>query len=297
MTTRHREYTMGGKPLVRGTTLLRLAESTAILEDPQALRARMQEDGYLLLRDFFDRPFVARARVEILGYLAEHGFLRPAAPVAEGVVAPGKHPPSFTHEIVQHLEAFLDVVNSDRIMDFFERFLGRPALTLDHKWVRAAGPGKNVGAHCDIVFMGAGTKSLYSVWTALGDIPMEMGTLAICLGSHKHAKLKATYGAADAHKDLRGGGIFDDDPHAVTRAVGCPWASTDFRMGDVVIFDMYLMHGSLDNQTDRIRLSSDTRYQAAVEPVDERHMGATPDAFPKYQGSRTIAEARKEWGI
>jgi ectoine hydroxylase-related dioxygenase (phytanoyl-CoA dioxygenase family) len=126
---------------------------------------------------------------------------------------------------------------------------------------------------------------------------MQMGTLAICLGSHRHEKLRATYGSADAHKDLTGGGIFDEDPHAVTRVLGCPWASTDFRMGDVAIFDMYLLHGSLDNQTDRIRLSSDTRYQAASDPVDQRHMGETPDGFARYQGTRTVEEARKEWGI
>ena len=297
MTTgRVEHYTMGGKALVPGESLLRLRESTAFLDDTETLRTRMQEDGYFFLRGFFDRPLIMKARHQILTFLAENGILKEGALLEEGIVASGKQPSGFPHEIVRQFDALLDVVNSPRIMDFFERFLGQPALTLDHKWLRAAGPGKNIGAHCDIVFMGAGTRKLYSVWTALGDIPLEMGTLAVCLGSHKHEKLKSTYGAADAHQDLCEG-IFDTEPHAVSRALGCTWASTEFQMGDVVVFDMYLMHGSLDNQTDRIRLSSDTRYQAASEPVDERHMGETPDAFPKYQGKKTVAEARREWGI
>ena len=48
-------------------------------------------------------------------------------------------------------------------------------------------------------------------------------------------------------------------------------------MGDALIFGMYTMHGSLSNTTGRFRLSCDTRYQRADEPVDERWIGENPD--------------------
>jgi len=38
--------------------------------------------------------------------------------------------------------------------------------------------------------MGAGSKELYTVWTALDDILLRMGPLALCLGSHEHQKLR-----------------------------------------------------------------------------------------------------------
>jgi hypothetical protein len=42
---------------------------------------------------------------------------------------------------------------------------------------------------------------------------------------------------------------------------------------------MYTLHGSLDNQSDhRLRLSTDTRYQRADEPIDERWIGDDPIA-------------------
>ena len=42
-------------------------------------------------------------------------------------------------------------------------------------------------------------------------------------------------------------------------------------------FGMFLVHASLDNRTpDRIRLSSDSRYQRASEPIDERWVGPNP---------------------
>jgi ectoine hydroxylase-related dioxygenase (phytanoyl-CoA dioxygenase family) len=47
-------------------------------------------------------------------------------------------------------------------------------------------------------------------------------------------------------------------------------------LGDVVIFNMQLVHGSLDNQTDRIRLSTDIRFQLAAESIDERWVGENP---------------------
>jgi hypothetical protein len=39
---------------------------------------------------------------------------------------------------------------------------------------------------------------------------------------------------------------------------------------------MFTLHASLDNQTERVRLSTDSRYQLASEAVDERWIGEKP---------------------
>jgi hypothetical protein len=39
---------------------------------------------------------------------------------------------------------------------------------------------------------------------------------------------------------------------------------------------MRTIHASLDNQSNRVRLSVDTRYQLASEPVDERFVAENP---------------------
>jgi len=59
-------------------------------------------------------------------------------------------------------------------------------MSLDHKWLRAVVPGQDTGAHYDVVYMGAGRKELYTVWTALDDIWLRMDPLAFCLSSHQH---------------------------------------------------------------------------------------------------------------
>ena len=47
-------------------------------------------------------------------------------------------------------------------------------------------------------------------------------------------------------------------------------------MGDLLTFTLGTVHASLDNHSDRIRLSSDSRYQRASEPADERWIGPSP---------------------
>jgi len=52
--------------------------------------------------------------------------------------------------------------------------------------------------------------------------------------------------------------------------------TADFRAGDVLTFPMHMVHASLDNPSDRIRLSSDSRYQPDSLPADERWVGEKP---------------------
>ena len=288
--------TMAGHELVFGETIFCPRAANDIQEDTEALQARIEEDGYLLIRDFNDRETVLAARIDILEQLSEQGRLAVDAPLEQGVIGLESAGAVLRNDVVVKLSNYLRVVNSARILTFFERFLGGPVLTLDHKWPRAVSRGVSTGAHYDIVFMGAGTNELYTVWTPLDDISLEMGPLAFCPGSNRLDILRSTYGTADAHNDLTDGHL-SRDPHELIDRLGVRWASTPFRAGDVMIFGMYFLHGSLDNVSDRFRISTDNRYQLASEPVDERHMGPHPDQIPKAENRKTMAEMREKWGI
>ena len=52
-----------------------LRESNDLLDDMPALRERMAEDGYLLLRDYLDLEWVMDARRSVLEVLAEHEMI------------------------------------------------------------------------------------------------------------------------------------------------------------------------------------------------------------------------------
>ena len=55
-------------------------------------------------------------------------------------------------------------------------------------------------------------------------------------------------------------------------------------MGDVLIFTMRTVHASIDNRTQTLRLSTDTRYQPADAPIDERWITGPDGASPVAHG-------------
>ena len=68
------------------------------------------------------------------------------------------------------------------------------------------------------------------------------------------------------------------DPVELAHQRGVKLKTADFRAGDLIVFSMTLLHGSLDNcsQEGRIRLSSDVRWQPEADPVDSRYVGNDP---------------------
>ncbi|MBI4532236.1 MAG: phytanoyl-CoA dioxygenase family protein [Candidatus Latescibacteria bacterium] len=291
---------MGQRDLrLGGSYLDYLREANELLNDPPALRDRMEEDGYLLIRGLHDTDRVRAARQVVLENLNANGQLDPTAPLEEGVAAKGARGRFLGgRKEITRVPEFLALVESPQIMGFFEQFLDGPVLTYDYKWLRAIGPGDNSGAHYDIVYMGRGTQNVYTVWTPLGDVPLEMGPLAVLAGSHRFERIKETYGTMDVDRD-HVTGAFSNDPVELVDRYGGQWQTSTFATGDVVIFGMFTMHGSLNNVTNRFRLSTDTRYQLATEPVDERWMGDDPIAHYAWMKGETVTmeEARAKWGV
>jgi hypothetical protein len=295
-----RTLTMGHSELeMEGPYLGTLREANNLLGDALALRQRMEEDGYLLIRGLHNADKVAAARRAILENLDANGQIDRAHPVMDAVVAPGGRGAFLggSKELTR-AEPFLNVVESPEVMGFFARFLEADVLTYDYKWLRVVGPGDFTGAHYDIVYMGRGTRNVFTVWTPLGDVPYELGPLAILPGSHRFDPVKATYGQMDVDRD-HVTGWFSNDPIEIVDRYGGQWQTTEFRMGDSLIFGMFTMHGSLNNTSDRYRLSCDTRYQRADELVDERWVGENPIAHYAWTKGETVAMEvmRKQWGV
>ena len=268
--------------------------STEIVDDADALRGRMIEDGYLYLPGYLDRDGVLEARRDMMHVLAAHDYLDPAYPAFEGVAKSDEHPP-FALNWAHHIGSLQKVLYAGHMMDFFANFLGGEVRHFDFTWTRAVPPKFGTPPHCDIVYMGRGTTNLYTAWTPFGDISYDIGGLMILENSHRHEKLRNTYGRKDADEyctnrrdelpqgpggggQLKPGGVLSDNPVRLRAKLGGRWLTAEYSAGDVLIFSMYTVHASLDNHSNRIRLSSDSRYQLASEPADERWIGENPIA-------------------
>ena len=296
LTMAKQELELGGPYL--GT----LRESNDIKDEPVALRERMAEDGYLLLRGLHYPDRVQAVRDMILSNLNENEQIDTSYPLEQGVVKPGARGAFLGgSKAMTRNPTFLELVESHRIMAFFTHFLRSDVLTFDYKWLRVIAPGDFTGAHYDIVYMGRGTHNLYTCWTPITDVPYEMGPLALLVGSHRgpgFEQIKATYGQMDVDRD-HVTGAFSNDPLEMVEKFGGQWQTTEFKMGDAIIFGMFTMHGSITNTSNRYRISCDTRYQRADDPVDERWIGENPIAHYAWTQGETVPmeEARKKWNV
>lgn len=316
MTTATRpQLTYSGQPLAM-EQVGELRRSDDITDDRDALWERMEEDGYLFLPHYLDRCAVVAARAVLCDRLCKFGVLDPARPPIEGVVASGKavNPAAtgpFMPILARNNPALDKVLYDGPMMAFYEFFLGGPVRHYDYTWFRAKQPGTTTATtpHCDIVYMGRGTKALYTSWTPFSDVPYEMGGLMVLEGSHRNKALKQGYGQTDVdafcendsptarqivaaaqaqgreltqqeREQIRwnSSGAYSADAIAVREQLRSRWLTAEYQMGDLLVFSMYLLHASSDNQTACIRLSADTRYQRSHEPIDERWIGDDPPA-------------------
>ncbi len=271
--------------------------SSDALSDKKELRWRFEQDGYLYLPGLLDRKQVLAARLEMLRKLEAAGFLDPDYPMEDGV-AHTDFENAFMVELTKDNPPLLELLYDGPMMEFYRQFLGGEVRHFDYTWCRSKPPGETTATppHYDIVFMGRGTQRLYTSWTPLGDMPIEMGGLMILENSHRFEEIKADYGTLDVdayctnYPDAAeiesgeklwqspNGGAYSLDAVAAREELRSRWLTTDYAMGDLLVFSMYTMHASMDNQTNQIRLSTDTRYQLASEPVDERWIGDNPIA-------------------
>lgn len=284
------ELTSCGQPLDTSPEYLgALRSSSDISGDVEALRQRMQEDGYLYLPGYLDRELALEAREDILTRLAGEGYLAPGTPAMEAIWS-CEQKNGLRPDVAAASAPLQELLYSARMVEFYTGFLGGEVLHYDYTWLRAVAPGSGTPPHGDSVFMNRGTSNLFTGWVPLGDVSFDLGGLIVLEGSHKLERIRNNYGRkdVDAYCSNRpdgpeyasgakwwGGWLSKNPPHLQKR-LGGRWLTCEFRAGDLLTFTMNTVHGSLDNQSDRIRLSCDIRYQLASEEVDERWVGPHP---------------------
>ena len=252
--------------------------------DAGALREFMDTNGYLYIKNFFSRELIEDARNALLQTLSEKDIFDSAHSLMDGVLKEGVHP-KFDSESWKNQPALNRVVFGPEIKEFYTNFLGGDIRHFDYIWLRTMGQGHGTAPHCDIVYMGRGTHDLYTAWIPYGDVSLEMGGLMILEKSHLQSDRIKKYLESDVDTyceniPTRDGwkhdGVLTNNPHSLQQKFNCRWLTSQFEMGDLLTFKMNTIHGSIDNQTRNIRLSTDTRYQRADEPVDERWVGEDP---------------------
>jgi ectoine hydroxylase-related dioxygenase (phytanoyl-CoA dioxygenase family) len=117
--------------------------------------------------------------------------------------------------------------------------------------------------------MDRGSDTVVTAWITLGDCPVECGGLVYLEGSHRipRAELDQLREHTDRPNDRR---PISNDLGMTARVLGGRWLWTDYRAGDVVLHSPHLVHASLDNTSELMRLSADVRFRRADGRPDDR---------------------------
>eukprot|EP00455_Lapot_gusevi_P006511 TRINITY_DN12781_c0_g1_i3.p1 TRINITY_DN12781_c0_g1~~TRINITY_DN12781_c0_g1_i3.p1 ORF type:complete len:120 (-),score=5.24 TRINITY_DN12781_c0_g1_i3:30-389(-) len=94
---------------------------------------------------------------------------------------------------------------------------------------------------------------MMTCWIPFGDYTKYEGTLAVCKQSHLLTGFSESDYLGEAKAELP-----ESFPEFQEHAT---WVTTDFRMGDMVVFDIRTIHASTANLSSNYRMSMDTRWQ------------------------------------
>jgi ectoine hydroxylase-related dioxygenase (phytanoyl-CoA dioxygenase family) len=247
------------------------SDSTALLHDPPVLRAKLDEDGYLFLRGVAPVEPMLSLRRAIVSILAEAGWIDSsrADPMdaiwsGAGPFTEGESEYMAAYKRVLHLPEFVAWAEQPALMELAAKVLDGPVLAHRLRIARITFPnnvGQATAAHQDFQYI-RGTSQTYTIWTPLGDCPIELGGLSVLRGSHRGGFIEHSF---DHSRKYAGHGLTDQQLPA---GDGLAWHVGDFAAGDLLLFHSHTIHKALPNLTkDRLRISTDNRYQRVGEAI------------------------------
>lgn len=282
-----------------------LQDSSALLEQPEALRERLAADGYLYLKGVLDKAMVGAARAEVFARLVAVGEV--AEPASEAIATGTSRRDELVADRGQFwksvsegpmLRALSHGAAMNRIMSLVT---GGPVRPQDYMFLRAGARGRATGLHFDYPFFTRAHDQVYTVWLPIGDAPVTDGPLVVVEGSQHFRDLIEPMIGFDVALDNTRKATLAQDAVSLAQQRGARLLTRNFEAGDVAIFGMYTLHGSLENHSpiNRVRLSCDVRWQPQSLPVDERYFGASPGGttgagYGELVGAKPLTQ---EWHV
>jgi len=252
-------------------------DSTPLLESPGELRQRADEDGFLFFKGFLPTDLVLELRRQVLEILDGHGWLKKGVDLMEGVgdreaiardaaldpewvrICVGKQ----AYREIQALELFHTLPHHPKLLAFYEMFFGEPVIPHPRHIARVMMPADTLSPtppHQDYIYI-QGSHQFWTCWYPLGDCSMKLGGLSLLRGSHREEVL-------EVHRADGAGGF-----ESLLCDMDYTWVQGDYECGDFVTFPSHFVHKSLPTQyPDRIRISSDTRYQPVTAEFQEKSL-------------------------
>jgi hypothetical protein len=255
-------------------TITGFTDSTDLLDSPEALRQRADEDGFLFFKQFLPKEPVLELRRQVLNVVAKYGWLRTDGDLMDGLCDMDAVRASDAtlrsmgvtmdaYREIQQLELFHALPHHPKLIGLYEKIFGGEVLPHPRHIARVLLPAPSLAAtppHQDYIYI-QGTHQFWTCWFPLGDCPIELGGLSVLRGSHKEDVL-------EVHRAAGAGGF-----ESIICSREYDWLQDHYEAGDIITFPSHMVHKGLKNQLgDRIRLSCDLRYQPADQDIEQKSL-------------------------
>ena len=269
----YRNHDIPLQPMIDSTDLY-------LNNDYPTLKYDLHTNGYLLLRNIIDVKQINNAKNTIIDTLYQQfGCIQrndiEAAHNNASQRAYVKHAASDSmiltgYTELQHNSTILNISQHHTIYGILSKLHNNHAFTTyDNKWIRCIAPNRATDIHTDYYRFHQWSEnrniesSMYTVWIPLDHYRSDQhGTLCVCSGSHNYVK-QCNY---PQFTDIE----LPDNFYQHTINHSLQWCTTDFNPGDLVIFDIGLVHCSTINHTNEYRISIDTRWKLTDSIAIER---------------------------
>jgi len=246
------------------------------------LTEEMHHRGYVLVRGLLSSADLDPLLREITHILAEARWLvsdnDPAHRIANPSAACADGEPAYkaVNDKVFQLQSFHRLPHHALLQNVMKLLVGPELFIHPKSAVRLVFPRFDRGttkAHQDHTAVG-GTEESFTAWLPLHDCPVEQGVLRVKSGSHRFG-LQPRAGKT--------GCIISGTEQ------GDEWVGGDLNKGDLLIFHSLTVHEALPNQSNRMRISLDCRFQNYRQPVN-------PGALVFTGGSgRSWSDVYRDW--
>jgi ectoine hydroxylase-related dioxygenase (phytanoyl-CoA dioxygenase family) len=220
---------------------------------PSALD-RYQTDGYVVPAYSLPAERVAELRSKLDELIARNPDVRPEKLVSA-------HIEGRNDEGVVGSAMFLELARDPNILDMVEQVLG-PDIVLwgCQVFCKPGGDGMEVPMHQDGQYWPIRPLANCTVWVAIDESKAENGCLRIVPASHREQRI------FEHEHDTRDGLVLHDKVHA--GYVDTTPVDVELEPGQMSLHDIYLIHGSNPNRSDKRRAGVAIRYMPATSLFD-----------------------------
>ena len=228
---------------------------------------RFREEGYIIIRKLLTEQEIAkiqRLRERIESDAASRGAkenfskgkadydLEPlSADPAGKTIALRK-----VQEVYLEEPDFAEVAASEKILDVAEDLIGTEIYYHSSKLMfKPAGGGRRKPWHQDWAYWSHMTQKQVTVWMAIDEATRENGCIQLVPGSHKRGLVEHHHG-----EDF----MIDEDQIDPSQI-----AYAEMKPGDVLFFDVLMLHASDPNRSDKPRLSCIIDFDSQPRPAGD----------------------------